>query len=222
MEDFIEDDLTIINIFKKLLSTGDKVWLWQNPEHKGGIRHAHFAVIKRYDILEKYIEVRPIEGHNFRFTPKRPVYLLSDDFKVAFLMKIKKFEPLFIAFETPTKLKVVSDDFKRGLEIVEKENEKKFSHLRSAPRKSASEDQSIGITRETKEGKFQYYFLYDISAGGMGFLSEDPGEFAVGDSLFAHSIDGNSLPRVLKGKVVAIRNMEETGHFKVGVQFISD
>lgn len=220
MEDFLSDDLEIINIFKKLLCRGTRVWLWQNPEEKGGKRHAHYAVVKRYDVLEKYIEVRPIEGAQFRFTPKRPVFLLSDDCGVAFQLKVRKFEPLFIAFETPDKLKEVSDDFKRGLQIVEREDEEKFSHMRTAPRKSAGTDKSIGITKGAAEGTPTYYFLYDISSGGMGFLTEDPGEFSVGDSLVAHAIDGNPLPKALHGEVVAVRNLEDSASFKVGVRFV--
>ncbi|MCK5884405.1 MAG: PilZ domain-containing protein [Bacteriovoracaceae bacterium] len=219
MNDFLINDLEIIQIFKTLLNSGQKVWLWQNPKDKGGSRHAHYAVVKRYDVIDKYIEVRPIEGAQFRFTFDTPVFLMSEGCDVAFQLKIRKFEPLFIAFETPQKMKIVSGDFKRGLQIVEKEDEEKFSHMRTAPRKSAAEQRSIGITKGESERNTIYYFLYDISSGGMGFLTDDPGEFTIGDFVVAHAIDGNPLPKALRGKVVAIRNMEESLSFKVGVTF---
>ena len=217
----IDDDLEIIDILKALKNEREKLWLWQ-PKGTSESRAVHYGVIRRCDIMKKLIEIVPTRAKGFKFSSPRELFLFSERRCIACKVKVQEYEGGYLTFVLPDRMNLMPGDFLEKFKIVEPENEQKFSHLRQLPRRAAKGGQMLGLLREDEESdRLDYFSLYDISQGGMGFRAEDPGEFLVGDKVIAVEIDGKPLPKKLRGEVVAVRQMEDENNFKIGVKFIT-
>lgn len=221
---FITDDLEIIGTFKAFKTVKSKLWAWQQKTNEKGLRPVHFIRVQKVDPIKKIIIFCPINADEFKFFKDEEIFIFSSDKGMAFKTPIRTMQAGILSVAMPKRLNFLSADFLAKIEIVEKDNEEINLHKRQAPRKQAKGDQIIGLKKlsvsgeEIKEG---FYYLYDISAGGMGFKIEDPAEFEVGERVCLYSIDGNNLPKKIYGIVMSVRQMEEKkAHvFKVGVKF---
>lgn len=220
---YITDDLEIIDLFRFFTKTKEKLWVWQNKKDENGYRPVHFAVIRKYDPLKKFIEFSPNNSNGFRLRDKEEIYIFSKSRNIAFKAVARELGKEFIIVTTPKHLNILSEELASKLTIVEREDEDSNLTKRSVPRKSAKDGQMVGVERIDQNGersKLLMYGLYDISQGGMGFRVNDPAEFMKGDTVEVVEVDGKPLPKRLSGTVMAIREMEdEFETFKVGVQF---
>ena len=223
----ISDDMEVYGFLKAMAARKEKLWSWQSrDENDGTSRAVHYAIIRKVDLIKKTIEIVPNNSTGFRFSADKDLFLYSTVKGVALKIKIREFDPFYITFSTPPRLNVLSKDFLTNIELVEKENEVANKHKRNVPRVKPKAMQGVSINKITASNKLmKFYQLYDISAGGMGMLVDDPAEFEVGEKLEVLSINEKDLPKPITGQVMAIRQMSEdesefSDQFKVGVKFI--
>lgn len=216
---YIDEDLEIISIFKYLLQTKEKIWVWQKKSNATPHirRPVHFATIRKVDAIKHVIEIRPNNSKGFKFETNDELFVYSSSKGVAFKIPIRERSPEMISFSMPKRMNLINGEMLTSLALVEKEDEEKHKHLRQIPRVSAKKDQMVSIYRPATNGH-NIYLLHDMSSGGMGFLIDDPAEFEVAETVEVLGIDGKPLNRKLRGKVVAIRQVDSRT-FKVGVKF---
>lgn len=214
---FIVDDLEVYRILQQIKDKEETLWLWQNHE-KHEKRKVHYGKIVKIDQINKKIEIRPNRTSVFKFNREKELFGVSGQSCFAFRVPIKQYDQVFLTFPTPHRLNQISGELMEKLQIVEKENEQKYAHLRTAPRKGAKEGQMIGL--RINEAEEEIYPLYDISQGGLAFKVVDPGEVEKGDKIKVIQIDGTPLPQPIVGVVMSIRQLESgSSEFKVGVKF---
>ncbi|MBH46790.1 MAG: hypothetical protein CME71_01325 [Halobacteriovorax sp.] len=221
---FITDDLEIIGIFKEFARSRKCLWAWQQNLDASGRRPVHFITIKKVDPIKKTIVVYPNNSDGFRFSKGSEIFLFCSDRGLAIKTSVRELEKDFITIPLPPRLNVLSKEFLQKIELVERENEDSNKHKRAAPRSQAKTGQLVGIDKIDKNEqtiRSDLHALYDISAGGMGFMVNDPAEFSVGDRVRVTHVDGKKLPKELIGNVVAVRHLEEevVDTFKIGVKF---
>jgi hypothetical protein len=217
---FITDDLEIIDFFRVLMKSKEKLWIWQQLENDKGERPIHFCTLRKFDVLKKSLELTPLTEEGFGFnTESRELFLYSRKRNIAFKFSPREFESHYIMLGMPDRLNYLSEELAAKLSFVEEENEDSQIHLRQQPRKVAGEKQTVKLIRQD-QNKPQQFNLYDISAGGMALRCPDPGVFKKGDLITIVSINQNQLPQEIKGQIVSIRHMIEDDQFKVGVQFV--
>lgn len=225
MSDFISDDLEIINLLTLVVKSGEKVWIWEtNPETNE--RSAHLAKLIKFNIVDQYLELRPIVENGLKFNSFKNLFFYSQKQCFAFKLEVRKFEDSFIGFYTPKKVRQVSPDFYKAMKLVDIEDEVKFMHMRQVPRKTAAAT-TVGISHnlDHDDGPINSrYELYDMSQGGLAFVCLDPGEFAVNSSLEITDLNGKVMGSKLRGTIMSIRKIEDedspfNDQFKVGVKF---
>jgi hypothetical protein len=217
---FITDDLEIIDIFRQLMRTKEKLWTWQQVPSSSGSRPVHFSVVKRVDPIKKIVEVEPTTKDGFRFNEKNEIIIYSRKKNIAIKFKSKRLNPEYIQFSMPPRLNLLSPELAEKISVVEKENEAANMHLRSTPRKKTADGfVMLFKTLDETDEKSSLFHLYDISSGGMGLKTSDPGEFISGMTLRIVNINGKDLAKPMTGKVMSIREMPEDECFKVGVKF---
>jgi hypothetical protein len=99
------------------------------------------------------------------------------------------------------------------------QEDKLFADKRESPRARPKEDKYVKILRPLT-GESMIYRLFDLSRGGMGFVSLSENEFSKGEELQIMGFNEFLLDDPLIGKVMSIRPMDEHQvEFKVGVKF---
>lgn len=212
----ITDDLEIIDFFRVLAKSKERLWLWsQNPEG----RTVHFCQVRKLDVLKKTIELTPLTENGFSFPSKEAeIFLYSRARNMAVKFKARELEGHYILLSLPPRVNHLSEELARKINLVEEENESGMEAKRGQPRKQLGEKQTAQLFLNGKP-KVLKFDLYDISAGGLALKSPDPGAFAKGDTIEVFSINGKELPKRLKGKVMSVRHIVEDDLFKIGVQF---
>lgn len=219
----ITDDLEIIGIFKAFAQRKEKLWAWQQKGEGEQRRVVHYALVKKVDALRKSIEFCPNNIKGFNFDPDKAVYLYSKRRSIALKLKMREYDKQFIIIGLPKQLNLVKGDFLNNIELIERENEKDNAHKRELPRLLAKRDQMVSLQRLQKDqpiGRLEVFALHDISQGGMSFITYDPADFTVGEYIVAKNIDNKPLSKSLEGKVVSIRQLQESeDEFKIGISF---
>lgn len=218
----ISDDMEIHGLLKAILKTKERLWIWQK-KRGDGTRPVHYATIKRVDQIKKTVVIQPNNTTGFRFDPKEPVFIYSQDRFIAFKVPVREYDKFYISFSLPGRINHLDSEWINGLELVEREDENSNLHKRAQQRVSAQNDQIVSVRKISGTdvaSRPQFYMLYDMSKGGMGFKMDDPAEFVPGDRIEVLGIDGKELPKKLRGTVKAVRQMDDLlKSFKVGVQF---
>lgn len=217
---FITDDLEIIDIFRQLINSKEKLWTWQQIPNDAGVRPVHFSVIKKFDPMKKTVRIEPTTQDGFRFVKKYDVFVYSRKRNIAIKFKSHQMTSSYIIFNMPSRLNVLSRELAEKISIVEKENEQANMHLRTTPRKKTAAGFVSLIKNPDQPGYNPEIFnLYDISSGGMGFKINDPGEFIKGMKVKIVNINGKELDKSMYGEVMSVREMPDEMCFKVGVKF---
>ena len=224
--DLIKDDLEIIGILKGLCNSKSKLWCWQDIIHDDGTKEriVHYVIIQKVDPIRKTFHVRPNIKQGFRFDSKFKTFILAKERAVAFSFVPRDVGTQYMIIGIPTQITPVKAEFINSVELVEREDEDKHQHLRTAQRKQINSAKMVGIRKHDREGLLgvlDFHFLYDLSAGGLSFRVENPAEFIKDERIVAVSIDGKTLETPYRLIVRSIREMDED-KFKVGCQFIKD
>ena len=99
------------------------------------------------------------------------------------------------------------------------QEDKLYADKRESPRARPKEDKFVKILRPTAEGAM-IYRLFDLSRGGLGFVSLSENEFSKGEDIQILGFNEFQLDDPLFGKVMSIRPMDEHQvEFKIGVKF---
>lgn len=99
------------------------------------------------------------------------------------------------------------------------EEDKIFADKRESPRVRPKADKLVKVLRKG-ETKILVMKLFDLSRGGMGFLTFTPDQFPKGTEVFITGFDAFELDDPLLGTVMAQRAVDETNvEFKIGVKF---
>ena len=225
--DFIEGGSEIISCLALLRDRKEKLWLWQEKE--GEQRKIHFGIINRLVEEKKIIMFFSGQpGIHFGFESDGPVYVYSQEQKMAFRTKYKNVENEFINLEIPSKIGMLTQKQCEKLSVVERENEAAHRHKREHERKHPQVGKTVRVEKigdgdsdDVAAGPVDYA-LYDISQGGMSFHIHDPSLFQVGERVKFLEIDGESLGKELYGTVMSVRWSKEGADktiLKVGVKF---
>ena len=221
--DFIEDRIQIVKLLELLSQTKEQLWLWQ--EEEGDQRLIHLGVIKR--VVEEKNIVMLFSGRtgvHFNFNPTGPIFVYSQNQRMAFQAKRSDSGNEFVNLEMPFKVGVLSAEQCQKLSVIEKENESAHQHKRTHERKHPQAGKVVRVEKVVGEDEVEEsgdYELYDISQGGLSFHVEDPSLFQVGDQLQFLEMDGEVLGKRLQGTVMSVRQVaeDETITLKVGVRF---
>ncbi len=220
LKESITDELEIIDLFRILFKSKEKLWIWQENKENPSQRAIHLCMIRKVDVISKLIWISPLNQSKFQFNSEGSDFFLYSKIRnLAISFKSREKDIEFISFTTPKKVNALSDDFSEKINLIEKENEQMHGHLRVAPRKQAKGKQTIRALRQG-ESQPQLYNLYDISAGGLAIKWEDPGYFKKGDLITILSINDSKLGSPITGEVVSVREMPEDEIFKIGVMFV--
>lgn len=99
------------------------------------------------------------------------------------------------------------------------EEDKIFADKRESPRVRPKADKLVKVLRKG-ESKIHVMKLFDLSRGGMGFLTFSPDEFPKGTDVFITGFDAFDLDDPLIGTVMAQRAVDDSNvEFKIGVKF---
>ncbi len=99
------------------------------------------------------------------------------------------------------------------------EEDKLFAEKRESPRVRPKADKLVRVVVKG-ETKLNTLKLFDLSRGGMGFLTFKPSSFPKGAEVFIMGFDTFDLDDPLVGTVMAHRAVDESNaEFKVGVRF---
>jgi hypothetical protein len=221
-KDQVTDEFEIHSFFRVLNQTRDKIWLWQK-ELVDGKRLVQYGVVKKVDLIKNIVHVSPCSSKGFKFKTLEEFFFYDAQKSLAFKFKARELTKDMMIVPIPASFHKLSSDFLKNVELVEKENEEKFKHLRGAPRVQPKGEQFVSLIRVKEDESYsplEVFSLYDISGGGMGIKIEDPSEFDLGEVVEVKSINENEVPKAMVGEVVSIRqNEEESNEFKVGVKF---
>lgn len=217
----IHDEFEIHSFFRVLNQKKIKIWLWQKNNNQR--RVVQYAVVRKVDLIKQVIHISPCSTKGFKFESTKDFFFYNDSRSLAFKFSARDMSKDMIIFPIPSRIQQVSQEFLKDVELVEKEDEDKFKHLRNAPRIQAGSDQSVSLRRLKSDGNFSHqenFLLYDISSGGMGFKVSDPSEFDIGELIQVIAINSKDVPKKMSGEIVSIKqNGEVTEGFKVGVKF---
>ena len=113
-----------------------------------------------------------------------------------------------------------SELFEQELSFVTLDEEDKlFADQRAAPRARPPKDKMVCIQFGDKSVG-EMYSLFDLSQGGLGFITENPERFEVDQTLNILGFDNNGFETPMVVVVRAIRETDSTGsQFKVGCAF---
>ena len=96
------------------------------------------------------------------------------------------------------------------------EEEKKFAGQREAPRARPKVDKKVKILMKDDVRTFK---LFDLSQGGMAFITESSDGFENGSQVHIVGFDEFNLDDPLVGTIKNVRSIEGTVEFKIGVKF---
>lgn len=98
------------------------------------------------------------------------------------------------------------------------EEDKLFADKRESPRARPKDDKWVKVAKFEGDGP-QIFKLFDLSRGGMGFVTFDEHEFPKGSTIHIVGFNEFDLDDPLVGKVMSIRPIDGEVEFKVGVKF---
>ncbi|WP_127714534.1 PilZ domain-containing protein [Halobacteriovorax sp. HLS] len=221
-KDQISDEFEIHSFFRVLNQNRDKIWLWQK-ELVDGKRIVQYGIVKKVDLIKQVVHIAPNSSKGFKFESLDEFFFYHSQKSLAFKFKAREITKEMMIVPIPKSFHKLSSDFLKNVELIEKENEEQFKHLRGAPRVQPQGDQFVSLVRvlpDNSYSKLEIFSLYDISQGGMGFKVEDPSEFDIGEVVEVKNINEKEVPKLMIGEVVSIRQQEsERSEFKVGVKF---
>ncbi len=218
----ITDEFDIHSFFRVLNQSKSKVWLWQKEDNQ---RVVQYAMVRKVDLIKKVIHISPCSSKGFKFKSIQNFFFYNSINSKAFKFTARDLSRDMIIFPIPKEIQTVTREFLKDVELVEKEDEDKFKHLRNAPRVQPSDKQTVSIKRINIHSEFsqhEKFTLYDISSGGMGIQVSDPAEFDIGELIEVIKINSKAVPKEISGEVVSIKQcVDKLDGFKIGVKFSS-
>ncbi len=219
----IIDELDILDFLKELKKIRSRIWMWQTiPIQLGGGRRVHLGAVRNINFDRKSIDIQPMVGSKFKFIKSKEIFLYHQDRQIGFRAKVKELDDEFIHVYFPQKLNLLTGYEFSDFKIVDNEDEEHHRHMREAARKSATANQYVEVLRYfgVNKNEKSVYRLHDISSGGLGIITLDPGDFIKGEKIEILSINGKATATKIQGEVVAIRRLDgDDDLFKVGVKF---
>jgi hypothetical protein len=239
----IADQNEILRLAQKWKKNQTKVILWQQRE--GQERHQvqtiifsisndtkSFAVLgstKGWDINDQfymYVEEggyllktfyeENIPGRLILSIPQHLMLLMKDD---EFVIKINN--NLGNDFQ---RVKSLSSSNRKSLLkdlgfISLDEEDRIYKDKRSSPRARPQIQKRVLVVMESNDCYEED--LFDLSTGGMGFITERPENYLMTHTLHVLAFDRIPLDGILKGEVVGVREVDPSGiTFKIGVKFL--
>jgi hypothetical protein len=99
------------------------------------------------------------------------------------------------------------------------EEDKIFADKRESPRVRPKADKLVKLVRKG-DAKINIMKLFDLSRGGMGFLTHNPDQFQKGMEVFVTGFDAFDLDDPLVGIIMSQRAVDESNvEFKIGIRF---
>ncbi len=124
------------------------------------------------------------------------------------------------------RVKSMSQRSSRDQELLNQEmgltldqEDKLYADQRESPRARPKDDKWVKVMRSQGEMPLVYR-LFDLSRGGLGFISAVENEFTKGSLIYVVGFNDYDLDDPLIGSIMSIRSMDgNLGEFKVGIKF---
>ncbi len=106
-------------------------------------------------------------------------------------------------------------------ELTLDEEDKIFAHKRTSKRSRPKFQKTVNVA---PAGSFESYTLklFDLSRGGLSFVSEDIKQFALQTDVKITGFDGFELDDPLYATIMSHRAMDDGNEHKIGVKFIEE
>lgn len=241
-----ETDLQAFDkLFKKLMLGSLEVVIWQNSV-KTGERQIVYSRLRSFDLaagklffdlrtketveadqpLYCYVkdehlifksEIQDVTATNISASLPFEVKYLDDTADLSEILKLSsKYSPIkSMAERSDHDQKLLNDKFTYTLD----KEDKMFVDKRESPRTRPTDDKWVKVARE--DGFVAgFYILFDLSRGGLGFISFSESEFTKGDNVQVVGFNEFDLDDPFQGKVMSVRPVDEAkSQFKIGVKF---
>lgn len=96
-----------------------------------------------------------------------------------------------------------------------------FKERRESPRGRPKFQKEVELSLSGKESHKGRFELFDLSRGGMSFLSGSEAQFPPGSVVDIYTFNEQILEVPIKGQVMSVRELEKK-KFKVGIKFLED
>lgn len=222
-ESKLTDGLDIYNLFRKYITKKERLWSWQTKLDENGNRPLNLIIVTKIDIGSNTVDIRPTSDTGFHFSPDQDVFIFDKNNNYAFKIKFLTFDTFLIKFKIPKVIGRLEKNIFQKFELVEKENEKVHLAERESQRIKAKKQELTSLRRtsstSTQRNELKKYVVYDFSVGGMAFLTSDPSEYQLGESIEVCKVGQNSFPQPIRGLIRGIRELKDDV-YKIGVKFI--
>lgn len=250
MSKLISDQVQILNFFKEAKDEQSAFFFWQKvDEQKIKLSEVRLKNISKINSLLTFTDIGEVD---FSFRPMQVIYffhpnshlvfrtgLLRNEFpqyKVNLPYSLRTdehdeefFQKLLQLKKSSQIKKSISAEEGRHLTLLQQEywseeEEAIFAHLRESPRGQAQKALKVRILKHSSNNSdAQIFTLFDLSQGGLSFITDDPGLFQEKELVQIISI-GDKPMGLLPCIIRSVRPMKEKDqsvmHYKVGVQFL--
>jgi len=239
------DLLAFDKIFKKLMLGSVEVIVWQNSL-KTGERQIVYSRLRSFDLTsgKLFFDLRSKE----KVEPTQPLYCYVKEEHLIFKSEIQEVSAAAITANLPFEVKFLDDteDLAEIIKLSSKNSpiksmaersehdqkllndkftytldkeDKMFVDKRESPRTRPTDDKWVKVARD--DGFVAgFYILFDLSRGGLGFISFSESEFTKGDNVQVVGFNEFDLDDPFQGKVMSVRPVDESGsQYKIGVKF---
>lgn len=223
--DIVSDDKQIFDLVEEAKIHELPLYVWTIDQAKEENRVVYVAIIKRVDQIKKIFDIVPLDkASSFELEEGQKLMCYCKEKRFLFKTTPRGVDKELVLLAVPNKVSILNEEAASAFNIIEKENAEFYSQLRSSERIRTKDNQFITVQKMDGEESTHIgiYLLYDMSTAGMGFVVNNPSLFAKNDTVIATEIDHQTLPKPLRGKVMAIRQIDEENilqPFKVGVKF---
>ncbi|MGE3611830.1 MAG: PilZ domain-containing protein [Bacteriovoracaceae bacterium] len=226
-------------ILSELIEAQEELMIWQVSS--SGHRAINSVVIQSFQVETGLVHFKL--NKNFPINANWPLYFYSEKLKLIF----KSDSLTSSSIRIPTEIKILQDsevvELMKGFEVKMKimtersvrdqdflqnefemldldDEDKMYADKRESPRARAKSNRWVKI-RKKNSLKLDLCRIFDLSRGGLGFLTISPTDYPKGMEVFIVGFDEFDLDDPLHGEIVSQRPTDDSeSEFKVGIKFI--
>ncbi|MCO4793851.1 MAG: PilZ domain-containing protein [Bacteriovoracaceae bacterium] len=218
--DPVKEQNEIDQLLGSVKANEEKVWIWQDSLDEEEKPLVHFGLLIKYDDIKGVGEFKPTTEEGFNFRPELEINVYSPGFMLWYKFYPKETRDRKVTFSRPPQLSKLDSEFVQSLELIEIENEQENMHMRQTPRMQAKGNKRVGVQKANDPlERLREYALYDMSQTGAGFIVDNPALYERGHKVVLLTMNGKKLDSPLRGRIMAVRQMDDDEEFKVGVMF---
>lgn len=233
----IESESERVKVLTDLIEDQSKLLAWQ--VNSNGTRSIYYIVMQSYHLQSGLVHFQSEKNFNLTL----PLYFYSANKKIIFKSEVLTSS----CVKMPSEIKLLDDKeievLLKGLDLKVKslnersprdqaflqeelqlmsvdEEDKLYADKRESPRVRPKADRWVKI-RKRNETRIDLCRLFDLSRGGLGFLSVSLIDYPKGSEVLIIGFDDFDLDDPLYGEIVSQRPIDESKvDYKIGLKFI--